>query len=120
MKLIDNAGQVWHRLWSLRFTLLASCLSAAGVVATMALPQHTSLRVAMGVGLLTLAASLASFYARLVKQPRLAAVASAAPVDADPARAAIVRSCAIADVRALMAAHGLTVEDVFGELDADH
>lgn len=115
MHLIDNAGQLWHRLWSLRFTLLASILSAAGVVATMALPPHTSLRVALAVGLLTLAASLASFYARLVKQPRLADVLASAPADPDPVRAA-----ALADVRMLMAAHGLTVEDVFGDADGSH
>ena len=114
MTLIDNAGQVWHRFWSLRFAVLAAVLSAATVVATMALPEHTSLRVSFGVGLLTLAASLASAYARLVKQPAVQAQLAIA-VEADPVRAA-----AIGDVRQLMTAHGITEEDVFGAPHADH
>jgi len=115
MHLIDNAGQVWHRFWSLRFAALAAVLSAASVVATMALPEHTSLRVAFGVGLLTLASSAASVYARLVKQPAIQARLASASADPDPVRAA-----AIGDVIQLIAAHGLTERDVFGDDHADH
>ena len=117
MTLIDNAGQLWHRFWSLRFSLLAAFLSAAGVVATMALPEHTSLRVALMVGVLTMSASIASMYARLVKQPRIAEFVASTAASAPPATP---RDCAIEDVRALMAAHGLTEQDVFGEADASH
>lgn len=115
MHLIDNAGQVWHRFWSLRFAVLAAALSAATVVATMVLPEHTSLRVALCMGLLTAAASVASAYARLVKQPAVRATLASTPVAGDP-----VRTAAIADVLALMAAHGLTVEDIYGDPDVRH
>jgi len=114
MRLIDNAGQVWHRLWSLRFAVLAAVLSGVCVAATMALPEHTSVRVALGMGLLTCVSAVASALARIVHQPQLAP-APAGPASSDPVRAA-----AIADVRALMAAHGITVEDVFGDTNGHH
>lgn len=71
MKLIDDAGQVWHRLWSLRLALLSAALNAGLVVATMALPSHTSVRVAGAVGILAFASAVSSAYARVVRQPGL-------------------------------------------------
>lgn len=112
MTFIDNAGQLWHRFWSQRFAALAALLNAALIVATMALPEHTSLRIALVVGLLALSSSLAGMYARMVKQPALASVGEC---EADP-----VREAAIEDVRELMAAHGLTVDQVFGNTHVDH
>jgi len=114
MHLIDNAGAVWHRFWSLRFAVLAAVLSGACVTATMVLPEHTSVRVALGMGLLTCASAVASALARVVRQPQLT------PPPAGPASSDPVRAAAIADVRALMAAHGLTLEDVFGDSNGRH
>jgi hypothetical protein len=68
---IDDARTIWHRLWSIRLALLAAALNAALVVATMVLPEHTSLRVAGAVGVLAFSSAVASAYARVVKQPAL-------------------------------------------------
>lgn len=121
MHLIDNAGQLWHRFWSLRFAALAAVLSGASVAATMALPEHTSLRVALLMGLLTAAASVASVLARLVKQPRAQEIVAArVQTAADAALAANAREWAIEEVRSLMEAHGLTEADIFGDPDGSH
>ena len=71
MNYIDDVGRVWHKLWSIRLSLLAAALNAAVVVASMALPAHTSVRVAAGVGVLAFSAAVASAYARTVRQPAL-------------------------------------------------
>lgn len=64
--LIDNAGTVWHRLWSVRLSLLASSLGAVECGAQIYLSGQPPL-IAAGFTLL----SLGSAVARLVAQPRL-------------------------------------------------
>jgi hypothetical protein len=113
MQLIDNAGHLWHRFWSLRLAALAAVLSGATVAATMALPEHTSLRVALLMGMLTAAAAIASALARVVKQPGAQAAAAGAELPSDPIHQDVLRQLAIEQIRALMAAHDLTVDDIF-------
>lgn len=112
MKLIDNAGQVWHRFWSLRFAALAAVLSGASVAATMALPEHTSLRAALLMGLLTTASAIASVLARVVRQETLPLPAAEPP--APQAHEVTARDAALADVRLLARIYELSSEDVFG------
>lgn len=71
MRFIDDADKVWHRLWSLRLSLLAGALNAACVGVMLVLPARTSVRIALAVSVLSFSSSLASAYARVVKQPKL-------------------------------------------------
>ena len=71
MHFIDDAGKLWHRFWSLRFALLAASLNAASVAVMLVLPERTSVRIALAVGVLSFSSSIASAYARMVKQPKL-------------------------------------------------
>ena len=66
MKLIDNAGQVWHRLWSVRLAALATIASAvdAGWQAYVTgQPPY--------IALVTAAIAAGAGFARLVAQPKL-------------------------------------------------
>lgn len=67
MKLIDDAGRVWHKLWSVRLSLLAALLGAVDVALPFVAPSHRSVPFA----LLAAAVSLAAVLARLVTQPKL-------------------------------------------------
>lgn len=79
MRLIDDAGTLWHHFWSLRLALLSALLNAATVAATMLFPTTTSVRIAAAVGVLSFSSSIASACARLVKQPTLPAAPDAQP-----------------------------------------
>ncbi|HEX7687332.1 MAG TPA: hypothetical protein VF453_06485 [Burkholderiaceae bacterium] len=67
MKLIDDAGKTWHRLWSVRLAILAALLGAADAALPYIAPAHSSPAFAA----LTAAVSLAAAGARLVAQPKL-------------------------------------------------
>jgi len=67
MHLIDDAGRVWHRLWSVRLSLLAAALGAADALAGFLMPAHPRLIVALAATGLSFAAAIA----RLVAQPKL-------------------------------------------------
>lgn len=64
MRLIDDAGQLWHRLWSVRLSLLAAALSA--LAAGLAMFQTTNLLVVI----LAIVVNLAAGLARLIPQPK--------------------------------------------------
>lgn len=67
MRLIDDAGQVWHKLWSVRLALLAAGLGAVDAALPFVAPQHASPLFAA----MTAAVSLAAGLARLVQQRSL-------------------------------------------------
>ena len=67
MRLIDDAGRVWHRLWSVRLSILAALLGAADAALPFVAPEHASPVFAA----LVAAVSLAAAGARLVAQPKL-------------------------------------------------
>lgn len=79
MRFIDNAGQLWHRFWSVRFSILAGALQAASVVVMIVAPAHQSLRFALFAGFMAFSASVASIYARLVAQPALKGLTDGQP-----------------------------------------
>lgn len=66
MRLIDDAGKTWHRLWSVRLSLAAGLLGAVDAALPFVAPEHASWRFAA----LTAGVSLAAAVARLVQQPR--------------------------------------------------
>lgn len=75
MKLIDNAGIVWHRLWSMRFSIATTIYTGAAGAWVLLPPDwkpdlsETSKAVLAGFGMmLPVMASLSI----LVKQPKLA------------------------------------------------
>lgn len=65
MKLIPNAGALWHRLWSVRLLILASLVQAADAAVPYLMPEHPRLRLTA----LAMLISLAAAFARLVHQP---------------------------------------------------
>jgi hypothetical protein len=67
MRLIEDAGRVWHRLWSVRLSVLAAVLGAADAALPFLAPPHASAAFAG----LTAMVSLAAAGARLVAQPKL-------------------------------------------------
>jgi hypothetical protein len=67
MKLIDDAGAVWHRLWSVRLALLAAALDGANVLLGYLVPAHPRQSLAILAGGVAMAAAIA----RLVAQPKL-------------------------------------------------
>lgn len=74
MKLIEDAGDIWHRLWSLRLSLASGAMGAVAAALPFAAPDHRSVGFALLVFAATLIASLlalASAWARLVRQPKL-------------------------------------------------
>lgn len=86
MELISNANQ-WHRLWSMRFSILAAFFGAiVTAYATLpgdwlpAIPNWAKFALAGGT-LLTPALAAVS---RIVKQPSLAPVVPTVPAAADP------------------------------------
>lgn len=67
MKLIDDASEVWHRLWSVRLSLLAALLGAISAAMPYVAPAQPSLRYAVASVLLALAAAAS----RVIAQPKL-------------------------------------------------
>ncbi|HEX7639320.1 MAG TPA: hypothetical protein VF457_13065 [Burkholderiaceae bacterium] len=67
LALIDDAGRVWHRLWSVRLSVLAAVLGAADAALPFVAPAHAS----PAFSALVAAVSLAAAGARLVAQPAL-------------------------------------------------
>lgn len=66
MKLIDDAGKVWHRLWSVRLSfiaVLASAIDAGWEVHVTGQPPI--------LALVTAGISAGAGFARLVAQPKL-------------------------------------------------
>lgn len=66
MKLIDDAGVVWHRLWSVRLSalaVLASAIDAGWEVHVTGQPPYLALATA--------AISAFAGFSRLVAQPKL-------------------------------------------------
>jgi len=76
MKMIDEAGQVWHRLWSMRLMILTTIYTSAAGAWALLPPDwqpHLSegakaILAGIGVALPAIAA-----VSRVVAQPRLAA-----------------------------------------------
>lgn len=66
MRLIDDAGRLWHRLWSVRLSLLAAGLGAVDAAMPFLAPEHASRRFAAATAVVALAAGIA----RLVSQPK--------------------------------------------------
>ena len=67
MRLIDDAGRVWHRLWSVRLALLAAVLEGASVLLGYLLPPHPR----MALSLLAACVSAGAALARVIAQPQL-------------------------------------------------
>lgn len=65
LHLIQDAGRVWSRLWSVRLALLAGGLGALEVGLTYCAPEHASPLYAAGAALVSFAAAVA----RIVAQP---------------------------------------------------
>lgn len=66
MKLIDDAGQLWHRLWSVRLSAIAVVASAVDAGWQVHVTGQTPL-LALG----TAAISAGAGFSRLVAQPKL-------------------------------------------------
>lgn len=64
-ELIDDAGKVWHRFWSVRLSLLAAIASALDAGWEAYVTGEPPL-----IALLTLGISLGAAIARIVAQPR--------------------------------------------------
>lgn len=67
MILIDDAGKVWHRLWSVRLAVLSAILSACEFAMQYLAPAHANGSFAAAAFFV----SLASGVARIVAQPAL-------------------------------------------------
>lgn len=80
LHLIEDAGRVWSRLWSVRLTLLAGGLGALEVGLTYFAPEHASPFYAAGAALVSFAAAVA----RIVAQPDV--IPPAGPPSADVPR----------------------------------
>ncbi len=74
MTLIDNAGQLWHRFWSVRFGFASALCGGAAAVMPFLAPAQPG-RVFVGVMfVVTVAAPLLAMAAaasRVVAQPKL-------------------------------------------------
>ena len=79
LHLIEGAGRVWSRLWSVRLALLAAVLGALDVGLAYYAPDHASPFYAAGAALVSFAAAVA----RIVAQPAVVPVPDPAP-DTDP------------------------------------
>ena len=66
MQLIDDAGKVWHRLWSVRLSLLAAVASAADAGWQAYITGQPRL-----VSIITFGISLGAAVSRVVAQPKL-------------------------------------------------
>lgn len=71
MQFVDGA-RMWHRLWSVRFSILATISSLAGVLSYL-LPMFQDMMHPIAFGLLSLTCAVAAGVSSLVKQPRLLA-----------------------------------------------
>lgn len=78
LHLIEGAGRVWSRLWSVRLALLAAVLGALDVGLAYYAPEHASPAYAAGAALVSFAAAVA----RIVAQPSVTS-ATAGPADPD-------------------------------------
>lgn len=58
MKLIDNAGSIWHRLWSLRFSILAAVFAGIEVGLQVYMPEKPTPLFAALSGLAAIAAGV--------------------------------------------------------------
>lgn len=67
LTLIDDAGRVLRRAWSVRLALLAALLSACEVALPYAAPETRSVPWAVLSGIVALLAAVA----RLIAQPRM-------------------------------------------------
>ncbi len=67
MLLIDDAGRLWRKLWSVRLALAAAALDVVAVATQELLPEHAPPHLVAAAGVLSLAAAVA----RLVAQPRV-------------------------------------------------
>ena len=67
LHLIEGAGRVWSRLWSVRLALLAAVLGALDVGLSYCAPEHASPAYAAAAA----AVSFAAAVARIVAQPEL-------------------------------------------------
>lgn len=65
MRLIDDAGQVWHKLWSMRLWLASLGVQLADEVIGYLMPEHPG----VGLRLLAVALAIGGLVARVVKQP---------------------------------------------------
>lgn len=70
MTFIEDAGKLWHRLWSVRLALLAALFST-GQLCIGYYAEGQSKTVIMGAAVFSLGSSLASAFSRVVKQPKL-------------------------------------------------
>ena len=67
MTLIEDAGKVWHRFWSVRLAFLAALLGGADAAMPFIAPEHASPCFAVAAAAVSVAAGLA----RIVAQPRM-------------------------------------------------
>jgi hypothetical protein len=79
LHLIEGAGRIWSRLWSVRLALLAAVLGALDVGLAYYAPDHASPLYAAGAALVSFAAAVA----RIVAQPAVVPVPGPAP-DPEP------------------------------------
>lgn len=71
MTLIDDAGRVWHKLWSVRLALLSALLSAVEFALPL-VPDSWADSVGRGkFAAAALVVSIAAGVARIVSQPKL-------------------------------------------------
>lgn len=71
MKLIDDAGRVWHKLWSVRLALLGALFSAAEFAVSLA-PEAVANVVGQGrFAAVAFVVGIGAAIARLVQQLRL-------------------------------------------------
>lgn len=63
LRLIKNARRIWHRLWSVRLSLLAAVLAAVESVFTYWTTGHAPL-IVVGAGVVSLAASISRVVAQ--------------------------------------------------------
>lgn len=69
MQLIPNAKRIWHRLWSMRFSLAAAAVCVADELVAYLMPAHPTLHLALVAAGLSFAAAIS----RVVLQTRLVA-----------------------------------------------
>jgi hypothetical protein len=80
LHLIEGAGRVWSRLWSVRLALLAAVLGALDVGLSYYAPEHASPFYAAGAAFVSFAAAVA----RIVAQPGVMSPADPPAPDASP------------------------------------
>lgn len=68
MQLIPNAKHIWHRLWSMRFSLASTAVCVADELVAYLVPAHPTLHLALVAAGLSFAAAIS----RVVLQTQLA------------------------------------------------